>query len=62
MITALAILAVSAVTALAQDPGGDAYGSDPSLPMTGFDLVLLLGGGAALLLVGVVLRRVVRPS
>lgn len=59
---ALTIFACVAAPALGQEPATDAYGSDPSLPLTGFDLGLLLGGGVALILTGAVLRRLARPD
>lgn len=62
MLLTLTILALGTGPALAEGPSADAYGSDPSLPITGFDLGLLVGGGVALVLMGGALRRLVRSD
>ncbi len=64
---------LSSSTALAAGPAGQTYGgqggvvqaqvqgASSSLPFTGMDLMLLVGGGMLLVLLGVALRLVARP-
>jgi hypothetical protein len=71
----LAVVAVSAPVALAQQSSVDGYGGGAggiqsevegggggSLPFTGLDLGLLIGGGLVLLAVGFGLRRLARGN